>query len=233
MEALKAGRAVERVLFKHGLEGELFRELQGLLAEHKVPVQFVPIEKLNSLTHVTHQGVVAYLPLIEYADLATVVAGVVERGERPLVLLLDGITDVRNFGGIARSAECAGVHCMVVPAKGAAPINADAVKTSAGALSRIPVCRAPNLRTALYFLKDAGLHIVAATEKAAQPLYAADFLLPTALVVGAEDTGISEAVLRMADATVRIPLQGGIASLNVSAAAAVALFEIVRQRTAS
>jgi 23S rRNA (guanosine2251-2'-O)-methyltransferase len=230
LEAVKAGRAVERVLFKLGMDGDLFRELQSLLSEKKIPTQFVPVEKLNSLTSVTHQGVVAYLPLIEYTDLETALSGVAQRGECPLVLLLDGVTDVRNFGGIARSSECAGVHLLIVPAKGAAPINTDAIKTSAGALNHIPVCRVPNLRTAIYFLKDSGLQIVATTERAPSLLYAADFTKPTAIVVGAEDVGISEPVLKLADSAVRIPLQGDIASLNVSAAAAIVLFEAVRQR---
>jgi 23S rRNA (guanosine2251-2'-O)-methyltransferase len=230
LEAVKAGRAVERVLFRQGLDGELFRELQSLLAEKNVPVQFVPAAKLNSLTSVAHQGVAAYLPLIEYADMERVLSDVQQQNRVPLVLLLDGITDVRNFGGIARSAECAGVQLIIVPSKGAASINTEAIKTSAGALARIPVCRTPNLREAIYYLKDCGLQVVAATEKATQALYAADFRRPTAVVVGAEDTGISASVLKLADATVRIPLQGDIASLNVSAATAVVLFEAVRQR---
>jgi 23S rRNA (guanosine2251-2'-O)-methyltransferase len=230
LEAVKAGRAVERVLFRKGMDGELFRELQSLLAEKKISVQFVPAAKLNSLTTLAHQGVAAYLPLIEYADMESVLSGVLSDGRPPLVLLLDGITDVRNFGGIARSAECAGVQLIIVPSKGAAPINTEAIKTSAGALARIPVCRTSNLREAIYYLKDCGLQIIAATEKATQALYTADFRQPTAIIVGAEDTGISASVLKLADATVRIPLQGGIASLNVSAAAAVVLFEAVRQR---
>ncbi|MDR3350514.1 MAG: 23S rRNA (guanosine(2251)-2'-O)-methyltransferase RlmB [Prevotellaceae bacterium] len=232
LEAVKAGRAVERVLFRQGLDGELFRELQSLLAEKKIPVQFVPAAKLHSLTSVAHQGVAAYLPLIEYADMESVLSEVLQQGRLPLALLLDGITDVRNFGGIARSAECAGVQLMIVPSKGAAPINTEAIKTSAGALARMPVCRTANLREAIYYLKDCGLQIVAATEKAAQTVYTANFRQPTALIVGAEDTGISASALKLADAAVRIPLQGGIASLNVSAATAVVLFEAVRQREA-
>jgi 23S rRNA (guanosine2251-2'-O)-methyltransferase len=233
LEAVKAGRAIERVLFRQGLEGELFRELQSLLAEKKIPVQFVPAAKLHSLTSVAHQGVVAYLPLIEYADMETVLSGMQLHDAPPLVLLLDGVTDVRNFGGIARSAECAGVQLIIVPSKGAAPVNTEAIKTSAGALARIPVCRTSNLREAIYYLKDCGLQVIAATEKATQLLYTADFRRPVAIVVGAEDTGISASVLKLVDATVRIPLQGGIASLNVSAATAVVLFEAVRQRTKS
>ncbi|MDR2361833.1 MAG: 23S rRNA (guanosine(2251)-2'-O)-methyltransferase RlmB [Prevotellaceae bacterium] len=230
LEAVEAGRAVERVLFKQGMDGELFRTLQATLARKKIPVQYVPAEKLNRLTPLVHQGVVAYVPLIEYADLDTVVSDVIRRGEQPFVLLLDGVTDVRNFGGITRSALCAGVHLIILPAKGAAPINTEAIKTSAGALHHIPVARTPNIRTAIYLLKARGLHIVAATEKATQPLYAADFTCPTAIIAGAEDVGISPAILKLADAAVHIPLRGPIASLNVAAATAVTLFEAVRQR---
>ncbi|MDR2358692.1 MAG: 23S rRNA (guanosine(2251)-2'-O)-methyltransferase RlmB [Prevotellaceae bacterium] len=230
LEAVKAGRVLERVLFRNGLEGGLFRELQSLLAEKKIPVQFVPAAKLNSLTSVAHQGVVAFAPLIEYVDMETALSGMQLHDAPPLVLLLDGVTDVRNFGGIARSAACAGVQLIIIPSKGAAPINAEAIKTSAGALARIPVCRTSNLREAIYYLKDCGLQVIAATEKAAQVLYSADFRKPSAIVVGAEDTGVSASVLKLVDAAVRIPLQGDIASLNVSAATAVVLFEAVRQR---
>jgi 23S rRNA (guanosine2251-2'-O)-methyltransferase len=230
LEAVQAGQEVEKVLVKLGFSGDLARTLLDLLCERQISVQYVPVEKLNGLAGGHHQGVVAYAPLIPYANLEELLAGVIARGETPLLLLLDGVTDVRNFGAIARSAECAGAHAIVLPAKGAAPINADALKTSSGALSRIPVCKTPNLPSAIYLLKDSGLQIVAATEKAKEPLYGCDFRLPTALVLGAEDTGISRTVLKLTDRQVRIPLQGAIGSLNVSAAAAVALFEIVRQR---
>ncbi len=230
MEAIQAGREVERVLIKTGLEGDLFRALLELLQEKNIAYQFVPIEKLNSLTPATHQGVAAFISMIPYVSLEEIVPGIIEKGETPLVLLLDGVTDVRNFGAIARSAECAGVHALVVPAKGAAPINADALKTSAGALNRIPVCRVPNLRTAVYYLKDSGLQLVAATEKAASSLYHCDLKKPTALIMGSEDTGISEGLLKLCDEQVKIPLNGEIQSLNVSAATAVILFEAVRQR---
>jgi 23S rRNA (guanosine2251-2'-O)-methyltransferase len=230
MEAVQAGREVEKVLVKTGLNGDLARVLLELLRERHIPVQHVPIEKLNSLTANHHQGVVAFTSPVPYADLEEVVVRVIESGEVPLIVLLDGVTDVRNFGAIARSAECAGAHALVLPAKGAAPVNADALKTSAGALSRIPVCRTPNLPSAIYYLKDSGLQLVAATEKADALLYSCDFRLPTALVMGAEDTGISRPVLKLADRQVHIPLQGAIGSLNVSAATAVALFEAVRQR---
>jgi 23S rRNA (guanosine2251-2'-O)-methyltransferase len=230
IEAVQAGCEVEKVLVKTGLNSDLARMLLELLQERRIPFQYVPVEKLHGLTANHHQGVVAFISLIPYADLEEVMARVMERGEVPLVVLLDGVTDVRNFGAIARSAECAGAHALVLPAKGAAPVNADALKTSSGALSRIPVCRTPNLASAIYYLKDSGLQLVAATEKADAVLYDCDFRLPTALVMGAEDTGISRPVLKLADRQVHIPLQGAIGSLNVSAAAAVALFEVVRQR---
>ena len=230
MEAIQAGRQIERVLIKTGLDGDLFRSLLELILKHNIPHQFVPIEKLNTLTSAHHQGVAAYVALIMYADIEEIIRQITERKEAALLLLLDGVTDVRNFGAIARSAECAGVHAIVIPAKGAAPINADALKTSAGALSRIPVCRVPNLRTALYHLKDSGIQIAAATEKASKLVYDCDFKQPTAIVMGAEDIGISEIALKLSDEKVKIPLQGEIQSLNVSVATAVLLFEVVRQR---
>ena len=231
MEAIQAGREVERVLIKTGLESDLFRQLLDLLQERNIPYQFVPIEKLNSLTPATHQGVAAFISLIPYVSLEEVVEKMTTSNETPLFLLLDGVTDVRNFGAIARSAECAGVHAIIVPAKGAAPINSDALKTSAGALNRIPVCRTPNLRTAAYLLKDNGIQIIAASEKTSKSLYQCNLNKPTAIIMGAEDTGISEGLLKLSDEQVKIPLQGEIQSLNVSAATAVILFEAVRQRT--
>ena len=230
MEAIQAGRQIERVLLKTGLDGDLFRSLLELIHKHNIPYQFVPIEKLNALTSASHQGVAAFVSLITYIGMEEIIAQIAERKETALILLLDGVTDVRNFGAIARSAECAGVHAIVVPAKGAAPINADALKTSAGALNRIPVCRVPNLRTALYYLKDSGIQIVSATEKSTKLVYDCNFNQPTAIIMGAEDVGISDTVLKLSDEKVKIPLQGEIQSLNVSAAAAVVLFEVVRQR---
>ncbi|MDR0711011.1 MAG: 23S rRNA (guanosine(2251)-2'-O)-methyltransferase RlmB [Prevotellaceae bacterium] len=231
MEAVQNGREIDRVLLKRGVDGELAQQLLALLEERGVPVQRVPPEKLNALTQKNHQGVVAFASLIEYASFEEVVISTLERGETPLVLLLDGVTDVRNFGAIARSAECAGVHAIVLPAKGAAQINGDALKTSAGALNITPVCRVPSLKSATGFLRSSGLQVVAATEKADKSLYSINLAKPTAIVVGAEDAGVSPDILRVADELVHIPLCGSIASLNVSAAAAVVLFEAVRQRS--
>ncbi|MDR1225987.1 MAG: 23S rRNA (guanosine(2251)-2'-O)-methyltransferase RlmB [Prevotellaceae bacterium] len=231
MEAIRAGRELDRILVKKGLEGDLAQELMQLVRDGNIPFQLVPYERLNGLTRKNHQGVVAFSSLIEYANFEEVVISVVEEGKTPLILLLDGVTDVRNFGAIARSAECAGVHAIVVPAKGAAQVNGDAMKTSAGALSVLPVCRVPSVRSAIYFLRDSGIQVVAATEKAEESVYSADFTQPVAVVVGSEEAGVSPEVLKLSDKLVRIPLCGSIASLNVSAAAAAVLFEAVRQRT--
>ncbi|MDR0413985.1 MAG: RNA methyltransferase, partial [Prevotellaceae bacterium] len=166
LEAVQNGREIDRVMLKRGMDGELAQQLVALLEERGVPVQRVPAEKLNALTQKNHQGVVAFASLIAYADFEEVVIGATERGEAPLLLLLDGVTDVRNFGAIARSAECAGVHAIAVPVKGAAQINGDALKASAGALNAVPVCRVPSLRNAVYYLRSSGVQVVAATEKA-------------------------------------------------------------------
>lgn len=229
LEAIESGRQIEKIYLKKGAEGQLLSELREIIRKRGLNVQEVPVEKLNRLTKGNHQGVVAQISAISYAELADIIDAVPE-GEAPLIVVLDGVTDVRNFGAIARSAECAGAHGIVVAAKNAAPVNADALKTSAGALTRIPVCRAGSIRNALKALQNEGMQAVAATEKAETILYDADLRRPTVVVMGSEDTGISREVLKMCDQQLAIPLAGEIGSLNVSAAAAVILFEAVRQR---
>ncbi|MEG1935553.1 MAG: 23S rRNA (guanosine(2251)-2'-O)-methyltransferase RlmB, partial [Rikenellaceae bacterium] len=177
-----------------------------------------------------HQGVIAVLSPIEYVDIMEIYDQLIEDGKVPLIVVLDSITDVRNFGGIARSAECAGAHALVVSLKNSAPVNADAIKTSAGALTVIPVCRVGSIRNCLKFLQSKEVQLVAATEKADKRIYDADFTKPTAIIMGSEDKGISQEILKMCDERLSIPLKGDIESLNVSAAAAVMLFEAVRQR---
>ena len=231
IEAINSGKQIEKVMLRQGLEGELFRELQSLIKQKDIQVQWVPVEKLNHVTkNMLHQGVVAWIANIEYADLESVLSEVIERGETPLVLLLDGVTDVRNFGAIARSAECAGVHAIVIPAKGGAPLNADAMKTSAGALNIIPVCRVPNLKSAIYVLKAANITIVGASEKADKNYYESDLKQAVAIIMGSEDAGITRSNLELCDELIKVPLKGTIESLNVSAAAAILLFESLRQR---
>lgn len=230
IEAIEAGRQIEKIYVKKGADGQLIGELREIARSMRINVQEVPIEKLNRLTRGNHQGVVAQISAIVYADMEEVLAAIPE-GEAGLLVVFDGVTDVRNFGGIARTAECAGVHGLVVPMKNAAPVNADALKSSAGALNLIPVCRVGSIRNTLKMLQSAGFQIVAATEKSEMRLYEADFRKPTAIVMGSEDAGISKEVLKLCDAQVAIPLKGRIESLNVAAAAAVILFETVRQRS--
>ncbi|MBQ4279610.1 MAG: 23S rRNA (guanosine(2251)-2'-O)-methyltransferase RlmB [Rikenellaceae bacterium] len=229
IEAIEAGRRLERIFVKKGAEGVLIAELRDLCRERRLNVQEVPVEKLNRMTRGNHQGVVATISPIEYADLATVLEAIPE-DDTPLVVVFDGVTDVRNFGAIARSAECAGAHALVVPMKNSAPVNADAVKTSAGALNLIPVCRVGSLRNTLKLLQQRGMQLVAATEKSNTLLFEADLTRPTVIVMGSEDTGISKEIIKMCDVQLAIPIVGTIASLNVGAAAAVMLFETVRQR---
>ena len=230
-EAINAGREIDKVLIKRDLDGELFHELFALIRGAGVPFQFVPIEKLNRITRKNHQGVIALMSAVEYQPLQSLIPMIYEKGEDPFLLILDGVTDVRNVGAIARSAECAGVHSLIVPEKGGAPMNADAMKTSAGALNHIPVCRSANLKSDILFLRNSGIQIVGITEKASDIYFSSLLNGPVALVLGAEDTGISNDILRLCDKLVSIPMKGRISSLNVSAAASVILFDIIRQRS--
>ncbi len=228
-EAIESHKQIERLYIRKGAEGQLMTDLKDLCMRHRIRWQEVPVEKLNRLTRGNHQGVVAQIAAIEYVEVADILERVPE-DETPLIVVFDGVTDVRNFGGIARSAECAGVHGLIAPLKNSAPVNADAIKTSAGALNKIPVCRVGSIRNTLKALQAEGFQIVAATEKSRKLIYDADFRRPTVIVMGAEDTGISKEVLKLCDEQLAIPLIGSIESLNVAAAAAVMLFEVVRQR---
>ena len=229
VEAIEAGREIEKLYIRKGAEGQLMTELRDLCLRHRVRVQEVPVEKLNRLVRGNHQGVVAQLAAIAYVQLDDILERVPD-DETPLVVVFDGVTDVRNFGAIARSAECAGAHGLIAPLKNSAPVNAEAIRASAGALTTIPVCRVGSIRNTLKTLQAEGFQVVAATEKSRKLLYDADLRRPTALVMGAEETGISKEVLKLCDERLAIPLIGRIESLNVSAAAAVMLFEVVRQR---
>ncbi len=233
MEAVQAGKDLDKVLVRRGTGSDLLKKLTGALSRMEISVQQVPVEKLNRITGKNHQGVIAFLSEISYVDITTLLPSIFESGEDPLILLLDGVSDVRNFGAIARSAECAGVHAIVIPASGSAAINADAIKTSAGALHRIPVCRHRDLLTVMRFLSDSGLSLYAATEKAGDSMYDTDMTGPAGLILGSEDTGISPQLLKISDSWISIPMKGTIASLNVSVAAGVVLFEMLRQRGAS
>lgn len=229
LEAIEAGREIEKIYMKKGADGQLISELRDICHDKRIRVQEVPIEKLNHVVKGNHQGVIAKISTIEYAELDDVVTAVRE-GRYDLIVIFDGVTDVRNFGGIARSAECAGAGALIAPIKNSAPVNADAIKSSAGALNVIPVCRVGSIRNAIKMLQAEGIQVVAASEKSEMPLFKADFRRPTAIVMGSEDTGISHEVLKLCDVKVHIPMVGTIESLNVSAAAAIMLFEVVRQR---
>ncbi|MBN2348041.1 MAG: 23S rRNA (guanosine(2251)-2'-O)-methyltransferase RlmB [Bacteroidales bacterium] len=230
MEAIKSGKELEKVYLKTGLKGPLSSELIQMLGQARTPYQWVPVERLNRFTRKNHQGAVALLSLIEFKDIEEIVTATFEAGKNPFIVVLDEVTDIRNFGAIARTAECAGADAIVIPEKGAAQINADAIKTSAGALHHIPVCRVKNINQTIRFFKNSGLRVYAATEKASEDYYFADYTVPLALVMGAEDRGISDEILNIADTLVKIPVKGAVNSLNVSVAAGVFIFEILRQR---
>lgn len=230
MEAILAGKDIDKILVDKEVNNELVKELLSLAKQERIPIVRVPDAKLNRITRKNHQGVVAHMSAIQYASLDNVIESCFSKGIAPLILILDRITDVRNFGAIARTAECAGVHALVIPEKGSAQINSDAVKTSAGALNHLPIARVKNLYYTVKDLKKMGLQVVAVTEKTDQLMYQADFTLPTAMIMGSEEDGISDELMGQSDAAVKIPLTGKIESLNVSVSAAVVIYEAIRQR---
>jgi 23S rRNA (guanosine2251-2'-O)-methyltransferase len=230
IEAVKAGKEIDRLFIQSGLKSDLFTELMGVLKHYQVNYQFVPVEKLNRLTTKNHQGVAGYISSIEYQNIKDIIPMLYDEGRNPLILVLDRITDVRNFGAIARTAECSGVQAIVIPMHGAAQINADALKTSAGALNKMPVCREENLKTVIDYLKESGLQIIACTEKATDYYFQIDFTMPTAIIMGSEENGILNEYLQKSDAKAKIPMMGEIRSLNVSVATGIILYEAVSQR---
>lgn len=230
IEAVEAGKEIDKVIVKRELQGDLFKELSTVLKTHDIPMQKVPVERIDRFTRKNHQGVIAFLSAVTYEHIEDIVPFLYEQGIDPFILVLDGITDVRNFGAIARTCEVAGVNAIVIPQRGSVTVNADAVKTSAGALLKIPVCREQNLTDAIQFLKNSGVKIVAATERAARFYTEADYSGPVAIVMGAEDVGVSNDNLRICDELVKIPQFGTIGSLNVSVAAGVMIYEVIRQK---
>jgi len=230
IEAIRSGKEIESLYIQRGIGGELLNELKGLLHEYNIIAQQVPVEKLNRITMKNHQGVIAFISPITYQRVEDIIPAVYERGEVPLLLVLDSITDVRNMGAIARTAECGGVHAIVVPAKGSAQVNPDAIKTSAGALYKIPVCRHNDFMQTIRFLQESGLQIVCCTEKTQEFIYKPDYTMPTAIVMGSEEDGVRNEIIRIADHLAKIPMYGEIESLNVSVATGVILYEAIRQR---
>ena len=231
IEAIREGRPIDKLFIKTDLSGELASELFALMKRHHIVAQRVPVERLNRITRKNHQGVVATISAVEYHNLGNVVSSLYEEGIVPFIVVLDGITDVRNFGAIARTAECCGVNALVIAERGSVSVGADAIKTSAGALMSLPVCRERSLAAGVRYLKESGFNVVAVSEKATMNYTRGDYTVPTALVMGAEDTGISPEVMRLCDTRVSIPMFGHIGSLNVSVAAGVLMYEVVRQRS--
>ncbi len=230
IEAIKSEKTLDKVFVQKGLRGELFQQLDQLLRQNSVNVSYVPIEKLNRLTKKNHQGVVAHISPIEYHELDNLIMNVFESGETPLFLLLDQLSDVRNFGAIIRTAECTGVHGIIIQKKGGAPVNGDTVKTSAGAIFKIPICKVDHIKDAMFHLQASGIKVIAATEKTTCLMYDTSFKEPCAIIMGSEGKGISPSILKLADASAKRTLLGEIASLNVSVACGVLLYEVVRQR---
>lgn len=230
MEAIKAGREIEKIFIQAGLNNDLIKELITVAKESDVPLSFTPQQKLNKLSSKNHQGVICLLSAVKYATLEDLIDHAYTNGKEPFFLILDRITDVRNFGAIARTADCAGLTGIIIPDKGNAPITGDAMKTSAGALSYLPVCRVKDFIKTVQTLKENGIQVLACTEKAATTLYEVDLVSPVAIILGSEEDGISHTLLKEADQLVKIPMYGNIASLNVSVSAGIALFEVIRQK---
>lgn len=230
LEALEAGKDIDKILVKKDLQGELAKELFAALKGTGIPVQRVPIERLNRITRKNHQGAIAFMSAVTCQQAENLVPSLFEEGKNPFFLALDGITDVRNFGAIARTCECAAVDAVIIPSTNSVSVNADAVKTSAGALHKLPVCREQNLTNTLHYLKECGFRLIAATEKGDYDYTKADYTGPLCIIMGAEDKGVSYDNLALCDEWVRIPMLGTIESLNVSVAAGILIYEAVKQR---
>jgi 23S rRNA (guanosine2251-2'-O)-methyltransferase len=230
IEAVNNDREIEKLFIQKGLNNPLVNELRALLRDKEIIYQQVPIEKLNRIASGNHQGVVAFISTIVYHQIDNLLPEIYASAATPLLLILDRITDVRNFGAIARTAECCGVHALIIPSRGSALINSDAIKTSAGALLKVPVCRENNLKTTIDYLLKSGVHIVACSEKAEKYIAEADFLLPTAIIMGSEENGISGEYLKKSTQKLRIPMHGKTSSYNVSVATGMILYEAMRQR---
>lgn len=231
IEAIKAGKQIDRLLIRQGLQGTLYHELMTEVRTHEIVYQIVPVERIEMVTRKNHQGVLAWLSVIEYQHIANLLPMIFEKGEDPLIIALDGVSDVRNFGAIVRTAECLGAHAIIVPEKGSARITADAVKTSAGALHTFPVCREKSILRAVEFLKESGLKVICAAEKSGKTASETDLTGPAVLILGSEDKGTSRELVNLSDHMVKIPMKGNISSLNVSVAAGILLYETVRQRS--
>jgi 23S rRNA (guanosine2251-2'-O)-methyltransferase len=230
IEAIAAGKDIDKVMVQSGLANDLVKELMAVAKNNNIPLSFVPTEKLKRITSRNHQGVICLLSPVSYASLDNLIFKAYNEGREPFFIILDRITDVRNFGAIVRTAECAGLDGIIVPEKGNAPMTADAMKTSAGALNHVPVCREKDLKRTVQLLHDNGIRVIACTEKTERNIYQLNFTGPIAIILGSEEDGISDQLLRVSDELASIPLKGKIGSLNVSVAAGIVLYEVVRQK---
>lgn len=230
LEAINANQPINKIFLQKGLKGELFKELESTIRKHGISASYVPIEKLNRLTRSNHQGVVAQISPVSFHDFEQLVEQVIAKEKLPFFLLLDQVSDVRNFGAIIRTAECCGVHGIIIPKNGAAPITDDTVKTSAGAAFNVPIAKVDHLKDAIFYLQSSGIAVTAATEKTEDEIYTVDFKKACAIVMGSEEKGISPSILGIVDHKAKLPLMGKIGSLNVSVACGVFLYEVVRQR---
>ncbi|MEN2434917.1 23S rRNA (guanosine(2251)-2'-O)-methyltransferase RlmB [Weeksellaceae bacterium A-14] len=230
IEALDAGKTIDKIFLQNGLQGSIYAELKEKLSKYGIRPNYVPVEKLNRITRKNHQGVVAFISDVPFYSIEDIIPQIFEEGRIPFLLILDRLTDVRNFGAICRTAECVGIDAVIIPEKGAAPINSDAIKTSAGAIYNIKICKEKNLAHTVDFLQQSGISVYASTEKAQKLLYDADFKEPCAIVMGNEETGISKEVLHHSDDKIKLPITGKTQSLNVSVACGAMLYEVVRQR---
>ena len=230
IEAIQAGKELDKVFLHKDAQGDLMRDLLKILKQHKVNFTYVPIEKLNRLTDKNHQGAVATIAPVSFYDLENLISSVSESGKTPLFLILDQISDARNFGAIIRTAECTGVNGIIIGKQGAAPVNGDTVKTSAGAVFNVPICKVEHIKDAIFYLQGSGIKTIAATEKTETSLYDLSLTEPLAIIMGSEDRGVNPSVLKIVDEKAKLPMFGTIGSLNVSVACGAFLYEVVRQR---
>ncbi|MFS4484074.1 23S rRNA (guanosine(2251)-2'-O)-methyltransferase RlmB [Hyunsoonleella sp. 2307UL5-6] len=230
IEAINSEETIDKVFLQKGLKGELFTELESVIRKNSINTSYVPVEKLNRLTKKNHQGAVAQISPIAFHDIETLVLNITESGKTPLFLLLDQLSDVRNFGAIIRTAECTGVNGIIIQKKGGAPVNGDTIKTSAGAVFKIPICKVDHIKDAVFYMQASGIKVIAATEKTNNTLYNISFKEPCAIIMGSEGRGINPSTLKVVDEKAKLPLLGDIESLNVSVACGAFLYEVVRQR---
>jgi 23S rRNA (guanosine2251-2'-O)-methyltransferase len=228
--AINSDKTIDKVFLQIGLRGELFSDLEQLIRKNAINTSYVPVEKLNKLSNKNHQGVVAQISPIAFYNLENLVMNVIESGKTPLFLLLDQLSDVRNFGAIIRTAECTGVDGIIIQKKGGAPINGDTVKTSAGAVFKVPICKVDHIKDAMFYMQASGIKVIAATEKTEDTIFDVSFIEPCAIIMGSEGRGVNPSVLKLVDHKAKLPMFGDIGSLNVSVACGAFLYEAVRQR---